>query len=119
MHSRVHCTIPFSIHVYSKTHLHDLLAGHYTGNRQSTLEHTRISSRLLKNKRIKRRDTANIRVEYRGGNYHMQTANDGSDGKRQCYNSSPPKGSGGIRDSSDATGIDTARARQKAVKYSE
>ena len=26
-----------SIHVYSQTHLHDLLVAHYTGNRQSTV----------------------------------------------------------------------------------
>ena len=37
-----YCTILFitgycSIHVYSQTHLHDLLLAHYTGNRQSTV----------------------------------------------------------------------------------
>ena len=42
MHRSVHCTLLFisgycSIHVYSQTHLHDLLVAHYTGNMQSTL----------------------------------------------------------------------------------
>ena len=51
MHSSVQCTLYnasmllstgyCSIHVYSQTHLNDLLVSHYIGNRQSTVQHLR------------------------------------------------------------------------------